>query len=207
MKNTDKKFTYPFFETIRMENGIVCAPERHRERMQQTCNETWGDFRHDAILKNLQVPEAYRTGIVKLNVFYNQTLFETKFSPYVPQEIKSIRLVDAPDELNYHLKYTDRSLMNKLVQLSGADEIIMVRNGMITDTSKANIVFEKEGAFFTPNTFLLNGTMRQHLLNTQQVKEAQISLENMAQYEAMYFVNAMNPLGLCKPQRLTNVIK
>lgn len=192
--NTSKKSIYPFFETIRVEDGRVFVPERHLERMRATCTEEWGIFLHANILDKLSVPETFCIGIAKLNIFYNKTESQFAFSYYQHRKIEKVMLVEAPTQLDYRHKYTDRNILDELLNQSNADEIIIVKNGAITDTSKANIVFEKEGKLYTPDTFLLNGTMRKHLLKAGEITEKQIRVEDLPQFDAIYFVNAMNPL-------------
>ena len=47
---------------------------------------------------------------------------------------------------------------------------------------------------FTPDTYLLNGSMRQFLLKTKRIIEKPIREEEISDYEKMYFINAMNPI-------------
>jgi 4-amino-4-deoxychorismate lyase len=167
--------------------------------MRATSLKTWGKFMHTNIFDNTDVPTHLCSGITKLNVFYNESSLEIAFSIYQPRKIEKVKLVAAPTQLNYRHKYTDRDVLDNLLNQSGSDEIIIVRNGAITDTSKANIVFKKDGKLYTPNTFLLNGTMRQYLLSKGEISEKIILAEDIHQFDAMYFVNAMNPLvNSCK---------
>ncbi|HPF00403.1 MAG TPA: aminotransferase class IV [Bacteroidales bacterium] len=190
---TYKHNRLPFLETIRVVDGIIEYSDYHIERMRQTCLFHYHEFGLEKILDNLRLPE---NGILKLNIWYNQHEKEIKISEYVPTSIKKIELIECDPDFNYSFKYSDRSYLNNLLKsASGADEIIIVKNGMITDTSKANIVFEKNGKFYTPDTFLLNGTMRQYLLGSGKITEASIYAENIFDYEKMYFINALNPLG------------
>lgn len=193
--NIDRKSIYPFFETIRIKDAMVCSGAYHLDRMRKTCSEIWGEFRHEHILNHLQIPEAMSSGDVKLNIFYNNTETEIKFLKYIRQPITPARLVEVPASFDYRYKYSDRDAINRLLQATGAGEIIIIRNGFVTDTSKANIIFEKEGRFVTPDTFLLNGTMRQYLLEAGKIVEARIRTEDISAYDTMYFINAMNPLS------------
>jgi 4-amino-4-deoxychorismate lyase len=161
--------------------------------MHETCSEAYGDFLHENIFDRIQLPD---TGIHRLNIWYNRMDTEVKTTLYTPVPVNTVALVSCEPDFDYRRKYTNREVLNNLLKsASGADEIIIVKNGMITDTSKANIVFEKNGKFYTPDTFLLNGTMRQYLLGSGKITEASIYAENIFDYEKMYFINALNPLG------------
>ena len=193
-KHTADPNRFPFFETIRVAGGMVKHADLHLERMRRTCFIHYNEFHFKNIFNHLQLPE---NGIMKLNIWYNQHETEIKVTEYVPAAIKKIKVVDCDPDFDYSFKYSDRSYLNNLLQsATGADEIIIIKNGMVTDTSKANIVFEKNGEFFTPDTFLLNGTMRQHLLHTGKMIEKTIKAEDIFSYEKMYFVNALNPLEI-----------
>ena len=97
------------------------------------------------------------------------------------REIRSLRLVAADDELDYHLKYADRSALARLLQRrDDCDEILIVRDGAITDTSYSNVAFFDGRKYVTPDTFLLNGTRRQYLLGTGVLTERRITPSDLA---------------------------
>ncbi len=75
---------------------------------------------------------------------------------------------------------------------SKAEEIIIVKNNHITDTSFSNLLFLKGKDWFTPNTYLLNGVQRQHLLKNKKIKEAEITLQNIKQFSHFQIINALN---------------
>jgi len=184
---------FPFFETIRVAGGVVEHADLHLERMRKTCLFHFNEFHFENIFEDIRIPQ---NELMKLNIWYNQHETEIKVSEYVPAAIKKIKVVDCDPDFDYSFKYSDRSYLNNLLQsASGADEIIIVKNGFVTDTSKANIVFEKKRKFYTPDTFLLNGTMRQHLIRSEIIIEKAIRSEDVFSYEKMYFINALNPLG------------
>lgn len=183
---------FPFFETIRIAGGLVEHADLHLDRMQKTCLFHYNEFHFGKIIDDLEISG---NGLFKLNIWYNQHETEIRLSEYVPAAITKIKIVECEPDFDYSWKYTDRQYLNNLLQsASGADEIILVKSGFVTDTSKANIVFEKNGKLYTPETFLLNGTMRQYLLKTGQIIEKRIRTEDIQSYEKMYFINAMNPM-------------
>ena len=75
---------------------------------------------------------------------------------------------------------------------SKADEIIIVKNNHLTDTSYSNVLFKKGKEWFTPKTYLLNGVQRQNLLKNKKIKEAEITLQNLKEYSHFQIINAMN---------------
>ena len=61
------------------------------------------------------------------------------------REIRSLKVV-VDDRIDYSFKSADRSSLNRLTAQKGdCDEIIIVKNGLVTDTSFTNIaVFDGE---------------------------------------------------------------
>jgi len=186
---------FPFFETIRVQDGFIEGFGRHLSRMRQTCQHSFGVFHHENIISGIAVPQKHIAGLVKLNIFYNRDSFEVRFSPYTPMPIQNIVVVECRPDFDYSYKFTNREYLNELLSsVPGADEIIIIKNGHVTDTSKANIVFEKDHKYYTPDTCLLNGTMRQHLIRSKRIFEKAMRAEDVFSYEKMYFINALNPL-------------
>ena len=67
---------------------------------------------------------------------------------------------------------------------------------LITDTTFTNIVCEdSSGALLTPASPLLQGTMRQHLLDSGLLRKADIRPEDLPGFTRIHLINAMNGLG------------
>ena len=97
------------------------------------------------------------------------------FSIQLP-EISSFKIIHA--DIEYPLKYEDRHEINHLFGQKGdADEIIIIKNGLVTDTSIANLAFFDKGQWITPAQPLLNGTTRQRLLDENKIICADIPYE------------------------------
>ena len=100
------------------------------------------------------------------------------------------------DRIDYSFKSADRSSLNRLTAQKGdCDEIIIVKNGLVTDTSFTNIaVFDGE-QWLTPRHPLLMGTKRACLLEKRILKEADISVEALMRAQKVSLINAMIDLG------------
>lgn len=183
-----------FIETIRVEDGVFVRPELHLQRMQQTVGEVFGGTLPVELREEL-IPDDRRTGIVKCRILYGRSLTEMTFVPYVPRQIRSLQLVVGDDTIDYHLKYADRSALTHLLERrNGCDEILIVRNGAITDTSYSNVAFFDGQKYVTPDTYLLNGTRRQYLLGEGLLMQRRITPSELCRFERVVLINAM--LGL-----------
>ena len=65
--------------------------------------------------------------------------------------------------------------MNSL-KVDGFDEVVIVKNGFISDTTISNLAFFDGSEWHTPNTPLLKGTKRAELLDSGFLKEKTIKL-------------------------------
>ena len=193
-----------FLETIRVEQGRAHLLKFHQQRMAATIREVYGDSApvpslEETLRDSVAIPDA---GLYKCRVVYDSTIRRIELEPYTLRPVRSLRLVVAPVDLDYHLKSADRCALAALAAgKDGCDEVIIVRDGLVTDTSYTNLLFRTtDGRLLTPRTPLLSGTMRRHLLDAGLVSEADITPcelvpGNSAHITHALLINAMMPLG------------
>jgi 4-amino-4-deoxychorismate lyase len=180
-------------ESIRIEDGRVMNPGYHIERMKRSVVEAGfhltSSFPGEFITSSSIPPH----GIHKCRVLYNSSIISTEISRYERKEIRTLMIVEAPRP-RYALKYADRSEIDALFAQRGeCDDILIVSDGVITDTSYCNVAFEKDGRWFTPASPLLKGTMRQFLLDSGVLAEEEILLSELRSYGQVRLFNAMIP--------------
>ena len=178
-----------FLETICIKNGVAVSLEAHAERMRQTADRFGFSAPGLPCIESL-LPGSLRDKKVKCSIGYRETIRTVGFVAYTPKVIRSLVLVEG-DGLDYPFKYSDRGRLEALSNPERGDEALIVQNGCITDTTYSNVVFRKNGEFFTPGTYLLNGTKRQRLLRNSIIKEADITVDNLHEYEHVYLINSM----------------
>jgi 4-amino-4-deoxychorismate lyase len=182
---------YLLFETIKVIDGQPVNLEYHEERMKMSCLTYFGESCKFSLISKWECPEKYQQGIVKCRVSYNQDHFIKQFSVYKYQTANTFRLVES-GHLDYSLKYIDRSGINLLMEDSDKfDDIILIKGGLVTDSSYANLVFQKSGINYTPEFALLNGTKRQFYLDNGKISLASIGVENFQEYDKVTRINAM----------------
>ena len=144
----------------------------------------------------IQVPQDAGAGLYRCRVIYGSSVESVEYTPYTPAIIKTLKLVEA-GTLMYDLKYVDRSQLTGLINKTVADDILIVRDGCITDASFANIVFTDGKQWITPDTPLLCGTMREKLLIEGAISSGRITIENLSRFTHFRLINAM--LGFISP--------
>lgn len=180
-----------FIESIKVEDQEIFLLELHQKRVNQTFSHFGKEGSIDLakIYKNLEHDE---DGLFKLRISYDlDKKIRTQMIPYAIPEIHDFQLVEN-NSFDYSFKFEDRRELDKMKMKSKAEEIIIVKNNHITDTSFSNLLFLKGKDWFTPNTYLLNGVQRQHLLENKKIKEAEITLQNIKQFSHFQIINALN---------------
>jgi 4-amino-4-deoxychorismate lyase len=170
-------------ETIRVTEGKSENIDYHLRRMRIT-SLRWSP---EEILEIGLPPR----GVHKLRILYDADGFEQSITPYTIRPVRSLKVV-VDDNIVYDHKYEDRSALNQMFnQREDCDDVLIVKNGLVTDTSYANIIFYKDGKWFTPDSFLLKGTMRQYLLDHNKISEVRIALSDINRYTHFKLINAM----------------
>lgn len=180
-----------FIESIKVEDQEVFLLDLHQKRVNQTFSHFGKEDSIDLakIYKNLQHDE---DGLFKLRIAYDlDKRIRTQMIPYAIPEIQDFKLVEN-NSFDYSFKFEDRKELDKMKAKAKAEEIIIVKNNHITDTSFSNLLFLKGKDWFTPSTYLLNGVQRQHLLKQKKIKETEITLQNIKQFTHFLIINALN---------------
>lgn len=177
-------------ETFRIEDGKPLCLTEHQRRVEESTRRLTG--RRTVInLKDIHIPPQYEKGIVKCSVTYDERLCGVVFRHYRPAIIRKLKAVFA-DRADYSLKYADRTLFSKLLEQKGdCDDILIIRQGLVTDTSYSNIVFSDGSDYFTPDSFLLNGCRRRRLLAQKRIRQRRITVDDIGKYEYALIINAM----------------
>jgi len=182
------------FETIKVDNSKVTNIDYHNERLNRSRNALFGSRNSVDIKKLIKVPGNLQLRVARCRIVYNEEIRKIEYFPYEPRIIKSLKIVDC-DDIDYSFKYYDRSRLDELLKLKGkADEILIIKNGLVTDTSFSNIVFYDGEKWITPSDPLLKGTKREQLLKEKIISETEIRVSDLKTFQKAVLVNAM--LGL-----------
>lgn len=153
----------PFVETIRIEKGRIHNLPYHNARMNRTRRELFG-AREEIDLAGYIHPGPHQER-TKCRVEYTREVLKVEYVPYRMRPVHSLRLVTC-DEIDYSYKSTDRQCLNDLfAQRAGHDDILIIRDGLLTDTSICNVALWNGASWITPARPLLCGTMRAYLLD------------------------------------------
>ncbi|PKP20562.1 MAG: chorismate-binding protein [Bacteroidetes bacterium HGW-Bacteroidetes-21] len=179
------------FESIKIKDGRAFHVDLHQNRMDRSVKgifKTTNSINIASVLSHEDLP---RTGLFKCRIVYDEVLRSIEFIPYKQKNIQSLGIVKA-DDLEYDFKFVDRKKFHDLtVENSGVDEIIILKNGSISDSSYSNLVFWNGAAWHTPDKPLFKGIQREFLISRNIIKEARICLPDLRKYKKVGFINAM----------------
>ncbi len=179
------------FETIKIHNKILQNINYHNDRFNHTRYELFGIRGQVKLEEIIKMPVDLDDRIYKCRVIYSSKIEKIEFEPYSPKIIKSLKIVECND-IDYKYKYFDRSIINELLDHRGAcDDILIIKNGFLTDTSYANIVFWDGSNWITPSTPLLPGTKRKKLMAEKKITEKEIKVSDLQSFEKARIINAM----------------
>lgn len=190
-------------ESIRVHEGQVHNLGYHQARAVRALRELYGfkgAFRLEEIISPENIPPH---GLFKCRICYSvegdAPVFAVECVPYQLPGIRSLKVVTAGDDLAYRYKYLDRREIDHLYAQRGfCDDVLIIKAGKVTDCSFSNIVFRREGVWYTPDEPLLEGTMRQKLLDHGRIVVAEIGVEDLYSFETCKPINAM--LGFEAPE-------
>ena len=183
---------FRFFESIRIEDGKPWNLPYHDQRIARTIKDLYGSkpaWDLGTVLADSAIPDQ---GLHKCRVSYHQHNAEVEFERYTIRPVNALKLVEA-DGIEYAYKYVHRTELEKLLALRGqADDVLIVKNGLITDTTFANVVLmDGSGDWYTPSDCLLKGTMRQSLLDSGRIVEMSIAVADLRRFVKFKTINAL----------------
>ena len=174
-------------ETIKIENGEIHNLSYHQQRCDST-RETL--FNSTDILNLIDVITPPQKGLYRCRILYAKTLHSVEYIPYTSKDIHSIKIVKS--DIKYNFKYANRdAFIGLLTKHNDVDEILIEKDGYLSDITIANIAFYREGTWYTPATPLLQGTMRQKLLDDGFLQLKDIKKDDLHQYTQVALINAM----------------
>lgn len=153
------------------------------------CNDTL------CIENFVSLPDYAFTGIWKVRVHYDSAIHHIEYELYKKKSIKTLKIV-IDDSIDYSYKYSDRSRITHLFEKrDNADDILILKNGLVTDSSTANVVFYDGKHWVTPATPLLPGTKRAKLIDEGKIKEEYITAKDLPAFTHISLINAFLDIG------------
>ncbi|MCT7646963.1 aminotransferase class IV family protein [Aliarcobacter butzleri] len=172
-----------YFETIKCEDFEVFNLDYHQKRVANT------------IGLNINLQEYINPiseELLRCKLIYDENgVVDVLYFPYKKREIKSFKII-FDNEIEYSKKYLNRAKLDELYQKrDDCDEVIIIKNEIVTDTTIANIAIFYENSWITSKNCLLGGTTKARLLEEKKLFEKDITLGMLKNASKVALMNAM----------------
>jgi 4-amino-4-deoxychorismate lyase len=177
-----------FLETIKAHNGTLYHMEYHQKRYENVLR-SYGVREFHSLKEQIETPQE---GLFRCRVLYDlEGNIECSYHPYKKRTISSLKLI-RDDTIEYRYKYANRDALDALFAKKGScDDILIVKNGLLCDTSIANIALFDGKNWVTPKEPLLEGTTRARLLDEGFLIKKDIQEDALKNYSKIALMNAM----------------
>lgn len=186
---------YHCIESIKLLDGKFFRTEFHQQRIDKAFAGLYPSaqsFNLDKLLESSHFPKA---GLYKCRITFDIENINITYEPYRMRNITSLQSVVTKAQC-MEFKTEDRVLIQQAFDQRGdCDDIIMLKNGLLTDTSYANIALFDGNNWYTPAQPLLKGTNRAFLLSKGYLKEADIYLADIQKFSKIRIFNALIEFG------------
>ena len=182
---------FQFIESICCINKQLRNLEFHQARFDRTRNDNFSEINPILLEEIIKFPTDLTDEKYKVRIVYDREIQSVEFLPYQMKSINSIQLFEIDPKINYTYKYSDRSFLDEFLKEAQTDDLILVKSNYITDCTYSNLVFFDGENWFTPRSVLLKGTMREALLQSNQISERNIKVSDLANFKSFKRINAM----------------
>jgi 4-amino-4-deoxychorismate lyase len=177
-------------ETLRISDGKLKNVGVHNERFNRSRRELFGIETGLKLETVIDIPRSFSSGKIKCKIVYSTEIISITFSEYQIRKLETLKIVES-NSIEYSYKFKDRHPIEKLMYGIKADDILIVKNGFIMDTSYANIVFYDGSKWFTPFSPLLHGTARSRMLAENLIHPEEIRKSDIKLFKYAKIINAM----------------
>lgn len=176
-----------FLETIKSLDGKLYHLEYHQRRFESVLSSL-GVKKFPQLIHFIDPP---KDALVRCRVLYSKDTLSVSYHPYTIKNIQNIKLIE-DNNIEYTQKSADRSALDRLfAKRDECDDVLIVKNGLLCDTTIANIALFRDGIWYTPYAPLLNGTTRMRLLDEKKIIKKNIYADDIKLYTKVALLNAM----------------
>lgn len=191
-----------YLETIKSVDGVIYNLSYHQQRLESVLSSFANATIHN-LTESLNPPQ---NATFRCRVVYDEKNIEVEYVPYVKRQVRSLKLVYS-DDIDYSKKYANRESLNELFLLKAdCDDVLIVKSGLVTDTSIANVAFYDGLVWITPKRPLLKGTMRQKYLDSKKISQRDIFVDDLKNYKKVALMNAMIDFDIIAEENIEEII-
>ncbi len=202
---------FDLIETLRLEQGRLTLRHRHHSRLSASAAAL--GFPKPTALLDVALDEfaaQYPKGVYRVRLLYSVAgtvhlegfaLDDGESGGSDPKSVKAVSVDIAQGPVASHdlflrHKTTRRTVYEHYFQQAEPDTfdvLLWNERGEVTEFTRGNVVAEINGRRITPplSCGLLAGTLRQELLEEEQIEEQILTLQELQQANALWFINGV----------------
>ena len=178
---------HSYIETIKSVDGKLFHMPYHQKRYESVLNSL-GIDKVQNLLDYINPPSE---GLYRCRLLYTPSDITVTYHEYKKRDISSLKLI-----FNNDIEYSKKSIYRDDIdalfsQRDDADDILIIKNLLVCDTSIANIALYRSGMWITPKSPLLKGTTRARLIEEGKIIEADIKVSELRTFSQVALLNAM----------------
>lgn len=184
-----------FFESIQLKDGDFKRLSFHQTRVDSVFERFFSG--HPSIhLASLFNEIVYpNVGLIKCRIIFDKDYYEIDFQQYKIREIRSLKIVETDMESMPYKSENRKKLIDAFDKRLNCDDVLLVKNGFLTDTSYTNVALYDGANWMTPRLPLIYGVNRAELLEKNIILEKDILLSELSNYKKIRLFNAMIKFG------------
>lgn len=180
-----------FIETIQVKKREFQNIHFHNQRLNQARQNVLKKTNDWQLEKLISIPDHLTDDIYKCRIVYSEDIHSVIFEPYQIRPIHSLKAV-YHSSIDYNYKYLNRDLLHHLFEQKGScDDILIIKNGFVTDSYYCNVAFFYKKNWYTPTAPLLKGTQRAALIEKNIIEEKDILIDDLHIFSKVRLFNAM----------------
>lgn len=185
---------FSLIETVKVEKGKMFLGDRHLERLKNAAAIL--GFKYNEELSAI-IPQ--QDGILRI-LLHKDGSYNLEYKKFEKSVVNKVTIspikINSKNPLVYY-KTTYRPFFSeayrKIALGEVYDELFFNEKGELTEGARTNILIEKNGKFYTPTLScgLLNGVLRENLLESKVCEERILKLDDLKNADSVYCINSV----------------
>jgi 4-amino-4-deoxychorismate lyase len=176
-----------FFETLFLKDNIINNLKYHNYRLNTTIKDNYNIDKSINLADEVNIKSLESC---RCKVIYDTKIRKIELFPILKRKFNSFKILNS--DIEYKYKYLDRTNLDTLYkQRDNCDDIIIVKDDLVRDTSIANIAYFDGTNWITPKKPLLPGTMRAYMLDHKLLLEKDVKIKDIKNAKKIALINAI----------------
>ncbi|HRZ96761.1 MAG TPA: aminotransferase class IV [Paludibacter sp.] len=184
-----------FLESIQLNDGEFKRLSYHQARMDYVQKTYFPDTPAISLQEFLSKSNFPVQGLFKCRIGFTNEIQSIEFQPYIMRTIETLKLVEIDLKSTFFKSENREKLNDAFLQKGICDDVLLVKEDFLTDTSYCNIALFDGENWITPRNPLIYGVNRAELLENKIIAEGDVRVDDLNNYSKIRLFNAMIEFG------------